>query len=819
MAIVQQLSVLAVRHLFEGFCSSIGFPAGAAAADAAVKFLGNRFTDHSDRMNAALGRAGTGAWRALELALAGDSWWDRVKRTVARREDLAFREQVDAFLLATPLAGLPAHPPEFRVQALRDLRAATQAGLLSAGGIDPAALAQAAGPFARFADPQALLDAEWTALDGVIASLREAKYSALAHFLSLRPHAETPMLVVAVRYFFRRELESDTRLSTALSFARLERLAEKQEAGYDALQSALDRNGDQLATLLDGAVAVLEEVHAVVHQTHSDVQDIKAALGTMNQTLFQTLSNQAQAAAPGEPARKEVDIRLEVIDSLLTTPHRQLMPLWPIHQELCAKDPRFYHHLAAWYADKGEVRDHKEMFVVTLSLSEFPGHRDVGLALLRTMPPYQVARVVDFIHGRKETRRKTIYEGVERVRGSGRHSAKRPPVARLRVERQVVGDFGLFRNVPRSLKTEVVRYLAEREANPEWFDSVVMTARRSLKRLYTVLHVRPGERAQKVLFDNDPPADSRLAVLKAVVQMTDPEAQAIALVEARVPFRVAVSVVSTMGLPVLRALIERMTPQEVINSLNMLRRHGALADAELKLMVDLKLEEARSSRKVSTFKADVALKAVEGDEGLRQKLEQVADDQIKAKGKLRRSTAILVDKSGSMDMCIDLGKRIAAMVSTVCEKELYVYAFDTMAYTIVSKGRDWASWMRAFEGILSGGETSVGIAVELMRRRKQAVEQLIVITDEEEYNLPFFVSSLLKYRQELGIDPALCFVKVPDSSTRLEEQCKRAGLAYTVFSFDGDYYSLPNLISLLEPPSQMDLLMEIMEYPLPERKG
>ena len=51
MAIVQNLSVLAVRALFEGFCKSIGFEAGAAAADAAVKFLGNRFTDHAARLS------------------------------------------------------------------------------------------------------------------------------------------------------------------------------------------------------------------------------------------------------------------------------------------------------------------------------------------------------------------------------------------------------------------------------------------------------------------------------------------------------------------------------------------------------------------------------------------------------------------------------------------------------------------------------------------------------------------------------------------------------------------------------------------------
>ena len=195
----------------------------------------------------------------------------------------------------------------------------------------------------------------------------------------------------------------------------------------------------------------------------------------------------------------------------------------------------------------------------------------------------------------------------------------------------------------------------------------------------------------------------------------------------------------------------------------------------------------------------------------------MADVQIKAKGRIRRKTALLIDKSGSMDIAIDLGKRIAAMISAVCEQELYVYAFDTMAYPIEATGKDWASWKKAFEGINAGGETSVGVSLELMRRRKQVVEQIIIVTDEEEYNPPFFVESLMKYKQALGVDPTICFVKVPDSSTRLEDQCKRAGIKPATFEFTGDYYSLPNLIALLEPPSEMDLLLEIMDYPLPRR--
>src|SRR5512136_2942420 len=91
----------------------------------------------------------------------------------------------------------------------------------------------------------------------------------------------------------------------------------------------------------------------------------------------------------------ERDLREEMLNTLLTTPHRELMQVHGMHRTLLEADPRFYVHLAAWYADRGAVRDHKEMFVALLCLSRFDGHREVGLALLRDLPPYEVARVID----------------------------------------------------------------------------------------------------------------------------------------------------------------------------------------------------------------------------------------------------------------------------------------------------------------------------------------------------------------------------------------------------------------------------------------
>jgi hypothetical protein len=495
-------------------------------------------------------------------------------------------------------------------------------------------------------------------------------------------------------------------------------------------------------------------------------------------------------------AMHETDLRLNILNTLLTTPHRKLADIWPIHQEMAQQDPRFYVRLAAWYNDHGDVRDHKEMFVVNLALSAFPGHRDAGLALLRQLPPYEVARVVDFINGRKKN-----------VKARAEASA-------------VVEDFGLFRNPPRSLKTEVLRYLREREADVDWFDSTVLIARKAMKRLYALLHVAPGERAQRILFDETPPADSRLFALRELAKAGSPAEQARAIVAHQIPYRVAATVVRQLTPAILRALVERMTAQELINNLASLQRRGALDQPELKSLVEEKLAAAKTAQRVSAFKAEEAVKAApQLSAGLKRQLEEVADVQVKAKGRIRRPTALLIDKSGSMDQAIELGKRIGAMISAVCERDLFVYAFDTMAYPIERAGSDLAAWERALQGIAAGGGTSCGVALEFMCRKRQYVEPVIVVTDEGENSAPFFVESLQKYRQELKAEPNVCFVRTPQSSNHLEERCKQAGIVADAFQFEGDYYSLPNLVPLLTRPSRLELLMEIMEYPLPERKS
>jgi hypothetical protein len=498
--------------------------------------------------------------------------------------------------------------------------------------------------------------------------------------------------------------------------------------------------------------------------------------------------------------KAETDLRLSMLNSLLTCPHRKLEQVHPLHAELVRQDPRFYVRLAAWYADHGDVRDHKEMFVLTLALSDFPGHRDAGLAMLRDLPPYQVGRVVDFIHGWKDEVKVEVVE------------PKKETVT-------MTADVGLGRNLPRSLRTEVTRYLREREADAGWFDSTALTARKTLKRLYALLHVKPGPRAQAVLFDEQPPDGSKLAGLKALANAETPELAAKLIVEHDVPFRVAVGVVKAVTPVVLKALVGRMSPQEVINNLAMLGRKGATEDPELSKLIDAKLEAAKTATRVSAFKAEKAVEAVPVSAAVKAKLEQVADAQVKSRGRIARPTALLIDKSGSMTQAIEIGKRLGALLAAVAARELYVYAFDTIAYPVEAAGPELAAWEKALTGITAGGSTSVGVGVEMLRRKKQYVEQIVVVTDEGENADPKFVPALTKYREELKADPAVCFVKVAGATSQLEDECKKAGITADAYQFNGDYYALPNLVPLLARPSKLELLQEILEYPLPVRRA
>src|SRR5262245_64432660 len=268
MRISADLCALALRGLVGGACKALGSEAGAAAVDGVVGFLMRHFVDHSQKLLEALHHANERAWRALEVALAGDGLWDRCKLVLASGDEKAFREQVRPFLDGCSLSELQGRDA-FRHSCLNELRAARKAGLLTEGKLDPANLARKAGAFARFSDPHAVLDAEHQTLVAMGDELRAAGYANLAAFIELRPRNGHPLLVAAASYFFRRAVETDSALFQGLAFSRLEQLQESTDSAFAALEQTLAKQGEQL-------LLVLGEVQAAVAATHGAVLDVRA---------------------------------------------------------------------------------------------------------------------------------------------------------------------------------------------------------------------------------------------------------------------------------------------------------------------------------------------------------------------------------------------------------------------------------------------------------------------------------------------------------------------------------------------------------------
>ncbi|HEY9821621.1 MAG TPA: hypothetical protein V6D35_12725 [Candidatus Sericytochromatia bacterium] len=470
----------------------------------------------------------------------------------------------------------------------------------------------------------------------------------------------------------------------------------------------------------------------------------------------------------------ERDLRLDMLNSLLTTPHRQLEQVGKLHEEMVQRDPLFYGHLAVWYQRTGDVRDHKEVFVGNLLTSTMTEHRDAGYVLLQEFPPYQVARIVDFLK---------VHRG----------------------------------KLPRSTRTAVRRYLKDREKNFAFFDRAALRARKAMKHLYASLHIKPSDRADAVLFKDNPPEDSLAFALKLMAIASSPLEQAQLIVEHKIPYTVAVGAIKQLTPTVLVALINSMSPQEVINNLKSLQTRGAMENPQVKALINEKLEQAQGDVRVAALKARVAADAAELDAETAAMLERVTDEQVKKRGKITKPTALLIDKSSSMESAIEVGKRIAALISGITEADLFVYAFDTLPYPVKASGNQLSDWERAFQHLKAGGATSIGSPLEAMRLRKQRVEQIILVTDEGENSAPYFAETYDAYKRDLKVEPSVLVVKVGYAYDWLERRLQERQAQVDTFTFAGDYYSLPNLIPLLSRPSRLELLMEILETPLPVR--
>ena len=235
---------------------------GAEGLERVVAICGDHLSDQGRRLTKALRESNERAWKALEIALAGETLWNRLDRA----EDRAFRQQLAAYLKQTPIPELQDKEP-FRKKCLQDLHQARKKALLD-GRLAPEDLARRIGPLTDRGDPQAVLAAEKQALNDIAGRFKEAKLDALAWLLEQQPQPGRSVLVVAVRYYFQRRVEEDEELARRLQFTAMESLTESQQQGFRQLDDGLKVH----AARVEEAVVGLAEAAAEIREAALDLR-------------------------------------------------------------------------------------------------------------------------------------------------------------------------------------------------------------------------------------------------------------------------------------------------------------------------------------------------------------------------------------------------------------------------------------------------------------------------------------------------------------------------------------------------------------------
>jgi serine/threonine protein kinase len=353
-------------NIFSILCSCACKYVGIDGVDQIVGWFSQHLSDHGQRLTKALTASNDKAWKALEVALAGESLLDKF----ARGEDRALRAQIAAYIGQLPMPELDGKQ-QYRKQILQNIRDARKSALIF-GRLAPETLASRAGPMADRGNPQKVLAAEKQALLDMAAVLKEVKLIALAWLLEQQPQPGQSVLVVAARYYFQRHIEDDAELSRRLQFTAMENLSEAQQQGFQQLDAGLKLHAARVEQVLIDLAEIAEEIRGLAGDLRDSALDLRSEMERMrgeNRDLYarvlQMLEQQNLHERPvhaGDSLSIRSDMERQRVKDFLAR-YRQLP------EELKRESPALLNGLGKLQVATGDYQNAHESFTRVVELS------------------------------------------------------------------------------------------------------------------------------------------------------------------------------------------------------------------------------------------------------------------------------------------------------------------------------------------------------------------------------------------------------------------------------------------------------------------
>ena len=477
--------------------------------------------------------------------------------------------------------------------------------------------------------------------------------------------------------------------------------------------------------------------------------------------------------------KKELSAKKELLKTLMKCPHRKLEETIPVFREALKNDPLFAGKCfyAMTLPEFNQIRDIEESSIAFLLTSPHPEHREAGRVLFQKLEPFRAFRVATFV--RKD----------------------------LKPNRQAQGA--------------VTDYLRTIELNPRRFDGAARVAGTKLHKMYEFYHVHPSQRAQEVLFLRKTP-EGEVDILDVLKNTVDPADQAQLIIDNKIPYRQATSVVKNLTPAIWVALIEVMTTTEAVNARATVEASGILNDKAIRELYEKKLAKAATDTRVSTSSLGER-KSVKGtDERLNKIIKDAEQTKVDTTAGINEDVLLAVDISGSMQSAMELAKRIGPYLATVCKGKFELVCFNESA-VIVDYGKGTLDdFRKGFSLIRANGSTSLGSALKKSITEKFIPDIMILVTDQGE-NHPPYLEDVYKELKKKS-DVRFIFINVGSMSHLVAEKLEALGADISEFEFTasvdtkGWYVDMNNFSTLLSKGGYADLVEKIMDLKLPKRE-
>jgi hypothetical protein len=474
--------------------------------------------------------------------------------------------------------------------------------------------------------------------------------------------------------------------------------------------------------------------------------------------------------------------RNAIIAELTKSEHGDLKKYLAIGREAAVKEPEFFAHLIAWDAKKGQIKDtHVALPVISLTTEGLdPEFSENALAHIASLRPREFLRAYRFSL-----------------------------------------DLHVRSRIRKSFNRLTADYLHFIEGNKGRWDATAVQHRRTLKELYALAHVKPSARAQRVLFLNNYPPNSVFEKIANLKNMSPVEAAG-TILESKIPFLIAIGALGDKAkdTDLTLALIERMSPTELVTNTKMLEKLGVKTVPVLKTAFEEALGRAAKSKK-ATFKTARAAEQIK-DESLKAKLNDLQEKQIQTLGGVDGNWLVLGDKSGSMADAIEGACHISATLAKMVKGQVSLVFFDTTPRFFDVTGKTYDQIKALAKHIRADGGTSIGCGLLAAIEKRVEIDGIAVVSDAAENAAPYFVDQYAAFTKSTGKEVPVYLYRCGASSRMgwggdhdLAKQFKDHRLDLQEFDLSGgfDFYSLPNLVATMRT-NRYSLADEILATPL-----